>query len=67
MKMPVPGSYNDITVEADLRDYVGTVWYERTFFVPKAWQSQRIYLRFASVHYQASVVGCYGVLFLIFD
>ncbi|XP_059484604.1 beta-glucuronidase-like [Neocloeon triangulifer] len=55
IKMPVPASYNDITVEADLRDYVGTAWYERSFFVPLAWQNQRVYLRFASVHYLATV------------
>ncbi|XP_017073384.1 beta-glucuronidase [Drosophila eugracilis] len=51
--MPVPASYNDITTD-DLRDHVGTVWYERTFFVPRSWKGkQRTWLRFSSVHYSA--------------
>nr|XP_017007769.2 beta-glucuronidase [Drosophila takahashii] len=53
--MPVPASYNDITTD-NLRDHVGTVWYERTFFVPSSWQgNQRTWLRFSSVHYFAEV------------
>ncbi|XP_017122793.1 beta-glucuronidase [Drosophila elegans] len=53
--MPVPASYNDITTD-DLRDHVGTVWYERTFFVPRSWRvNQRTWLRFSSVHYSAVV------------
>ncbi|XP_037944929.1 beta-glucuronidase-like [Teleopsis dalmanni] len=54
--MPVPASYNDITVESELRDHIGTVWYERKFFVPHSWGlDQRVWLRFGSVHYQAIV------------
>lgn len=53
--MPVPASYNDITTD-NLRDHVGTVWYERTFFVPRSWEgNQRTWLRFSSVHYSAVV------------
>lgn len=55
IQMPVPSSYNDIVEDADLRDHVGTVWYERKFFVPKSWQTQRVWLRFGSVHYEAYV------------
>lgn len=55
IKMPVPSSYNDIVEDAATRDHVGTVWYERKFFVPKSWQSQRVWLRFGSVHYEAYV------------
>lgn len=55
--MPVPASYNDITTEHSLRDHVGTVWYDRKFFVPKSWAGQqRVWLRFGSVHYEAFVV-----------
>ncbi|KAH8233247.1 hypothetical protein KR026_005870 [Drosophila bipectinata] len=55
LAMPVPASYNDITTN-DLRDHVGTVWYERTFFVPRLWKgTQRTWLRFGSVHYSALV------------
>ncbi|XP_032293202.1 beta-glucuronidase isoform X4 [Drosophila virilis] len=54
--MPVPASYNDITTEQALRDHVGTVWYDRKFFVPRSWgQHQRVWLRFGSVHYEAFV------------
>jgi beta-glucuronidase len=44
--MPVPSSYNDITEDETLRDHVGTVWYERKFFVPKSWTSQQVWIRF---------------------
>ncbi|BES95793.1 beta-glucuronidase [Nesidiocoris tenuis] len=55
--MPVPSSYNDITQEKSLREHVGTVWYERHFFVPDSWRQngQRVWLRFGSVHYSARV------------
>lgn len=55
INMPVPSSYNDIVEDAAVRDHVGTVWYERKFFVPKSWQSQRVWVRFGSVHYEAYV------------
>ena len=55
INMPVPSSYNDIVEDANLRDHVGTVWYERKFFVPKSWTSQHVWLRFGSVHYEAYV------------
>ncbi|XP_065079480.1 beta-glucuronidase isoform X2 [Ochlerotatus camptorhynchus] len=55
--MPVPSSYNDVTEDAALRDHVGTVWYDRKFFVPKSWgtEDQRVFVRFGSVHYDAIV------------
>lgn len=55
--MPVPSSYNDITTSKELRDHVGAVWYERSFYVPWSWQNQRVFLRFGSVHYLAQVVS----------
>ncbi|XP_016958539.1 beta-glucuronidase-like [Drosophila biarmipes] len=52
----VPASYNDITVSRSLRDHVGPVWYERSFFVPASWDRRlRTWLRFGSVHYRAEV------------
>lgn len=58
IQMPVPASYNDITTERSLRDHVGTVWYDRKFFVPRSWsQEQRVWIRFGSVHYAAWVVS----------
>lgn len=57
INMPVPSSYNDVTEDAALRDHVGTVWYDRKFFVPKAWSASgdRVFIRFGSVHYDAIV------------
>ncbi|XP_008547002.1 beta-glucuronidase isoform X1 [Microplitis demolitor] len=55
MQMPVPSSYNDITTSRKLRDHVGTVWYQRTFFVPLSWAEQRVFVRFGSVNYLAQV------------
>ncbi|XP_055625707.1 beta-glucuronidase isoform X2 [Toxorhynchites rutilus septentrionalis] len=57
LQMPVPSSYNDVTEDPALRDHVGTVWYDRKFFVPKSWDSkdQRVFVRFGSVHYDSIV------------
>lgn len=58
MPMPVPASYNDITEDYYLREHVGTVWYDRRFYVPSAWENdRRIWIRFGSVHYEAFVVS----------
>jgi hypothetical protein len=37
--MPVPSSFNDITQNDTLRLYMGWVWYETQFWVPKSWLS----------------------------
>lgn len=63
--MPVPSSYNDITQDGNLRDHVGTVWYQRQFFVPSSWQKdQLVWLRFGSAHYKAIVVSSEGFLLI---
>lgn len=64
MQMPVPSSYNDITTSSELRDHLGAVWYQRTFFVPSSWREQRVFVRFGSVHYLAQVVI---ILYYIFS
>lgn len=51
--IPVPSSWNDIF--DDVRNYVGSAWYETDFRVDKAWAGQRIHLRFGSVNYTAKV------------
>lgn len=55
INMPVPSSYNDISTEQEIRDHIGTVWYDRTFFVPRSWQGERVWIRFGSVHYESAV------------
>jgi len=64
--MPVPSSYNDITVDKKLRDHVGLVWYDKTFFVPDSWRQlgYHVWLRFSSVHYAAQVVS---TLYRLYD
>lgn len=58
--MPVPASYNDITQDAALRDFVGWVWYEREVQVPARWiadEGTRVVLRVGSAHYYSVVVS----------
>ncbi|MEQ2200246.1 hypothetical protein XENOCAPTIV_025954 [Xenoophorus captivus] len=61
--MPVPASYNDITQDPTLRDFIGWVWYEREVTVPARWitdEGIRVVLRVGSAHYY-SVVWVNGV------
>ncbi|XP_031559718.1 beta-glucuronidase-like, partial [Actinia tenebrosa] len=55
--MPVPSSYNDITQDKSLRDFIGWAWYEREVFVPSSWRNNdtRVVLRFESAHYYSIV------------
>uniref|UniRef100_A0A3P8WLD0 Beta-glucuronidase n=1 Tax=Cynoglossus semilaevis TaxID=244447 RepID=A0A3P8WLD0_CYNSE len=61
--MPVPASYNDITQDSSLRDFLGWVWYEREVVVPASWiqnKEIRVVLRVGSAHYY-SIVWVNGV------
>ena len=53
--MPVPSSYNDVLVDGALHDHVGDVWYQRTVFVPRGWEGQRVVLRFDAATHRAAV------------
>ncbi|XP_046744627.1 beta-glucuronidase-like [Diprion similis] len=55
IKMPVPSSYNDVTTSSKLRDHVGVVWYQRTFYAPSLWAEMRSFVWFGSVDYIAHV------------
>ena len=57
MLMPVPSSWNDITQNDSLKEYIGWVWYEREAWVPSLWAGLRIVLRFESAHYNAIAVS----------
>ena len=59
--MPVPSSFNDITQDSELRDFVGWVWYDRQVWVPTSWLDgkKRIMLRFESAHYNTIVVSMF--------
>jgi beta-glucuronidase len=54
-EMAVPASFNDIAADATVRDYFGDVWYQRTVWVPRGWQGQRIVLHFESATHRATV------------
>ena len=64
--MPVPSSYNDITQDKALRDFIGWVWYDKEVYAPKTWNSEeiRVVLRFESAHYNTIVVGFIVSLYL---
>ena len=53
--MAVPASYNDLFTDAEARDYVGNVWYEKKFMIPYGWKGKRIVLRFGSATHHAIV------------
>ncbi|NWS77374.1 BGLR glucuronidase, partial [Crotophaga sulcirostris] len=62
--MPVPASFNDITQDPSLENYIGWVWYEKEVLLPLRWLQDdlntRVVLRFGSVHYY-SIVWVNGV------
>ncbi|NXV73379.1 BGLR glucuronidase, partial [Atlantisia rogersi] len=62
--MPVPASFNDITQDPSLENYIGWVWYEKEVLLPLRWLqddlSTRVVLRFGSAHYY-SIVWVNGV------
>lgn len=59
--MAVPASYNDITQDVTLRDFIGWVWYEKEVWLPSRWMedqdSSRIVLRVGSAHYYSIAVS----------
>jgi beta-glucuronidase len=62
-EMAVPASFNDLTADAAVRDYVGDIWYQRTARVPRGWAGQRIVLHFESATHRATVwVGDHEVV-----
>ncbi len=49
----VPGSWNEQFT--DTWDYLGSAWYVRKAFVPRAWKGRQVVLRVGSANYAASV------------
>jgi beta-glucuronidase len=52
--MAVPASFNDVTTDATVRDYVGDVWYQTTVRVPRGWDGRRVVLHFESATHRAT-------------
>lgn len=57
--MAVPASFNDLTQDAALRDYVGWVWYQTDSFAPEAWRDKKVSLRVGAASHRA-VLYCNG-------
>ncbi|ETS74961.1 hypothetical protein PFICI_13445 [Pestalotiopsis fici W106-1] len=55
LQVPVPSSYNDIFVDAKIRDHVGWVVYQRDAIVPHTWSLERYCLRFDAATHVARV------------
>jgi beta-glucuronidase len=54
-EIPVPASYNDVFVEAEVHDHVGDAWYQTVARVPERWRGERIVLRFDAATHRAVV------------
>lgn len=53
--MAVPGSYNDQGVIKEIRRHVGSVFYEKDFYVLSSLRNERLVLRFGSATHSAKV------------
>ncbi|WP_162012063.1 beta-glucuronidase [Streptococcus sp. S784/96/1] len=53
--MVVPTSFNDVSVDKDVRNYIGDFWYERGVDIPKVGTDEELVLRFGSVTHRAKV------------
>jgi len=53
--MAVPASYNDIGVDAAVRDHIGPVWYRRSFFVPTDWRGSAVVVRVGAASHHATL------------
>ena len=55
LEAAVPASYNDLFTDAEIRDHVGWVYYQREVRVPRGWGGERILLRFDAATHAARV------------
>lgn len=55
IELAVPASWNDQTQDERLRTHLGSVWYEKKFWIPSAWAGDDTVLRFGAVNYRAEV------------
>ena len=51
----VPGSWNEQLAELGMMNYVGVVWYQKSFFIPAGLSRSKIYLRFGSADFHARI------------
>ena len=55
LEAPVPASYNDLFVDAAIRDHVGWVWYQRSVRVPRGWAGERVFVRLDAATHEGRV------------
>ncbi|OBT70220.1 hypothetical protein VE03_00168 [Pseudogymnoascus sp. 23342-1-I1] len=55
LECPVPASYNDIFVNADIHNHVGWVYYQRDVIVPKGWSNERYFVRAESATHEGHI------------
>lgn len=53
--IPVPSSFSDLFTDKESRDFVGNVWYETSFFLPKEWKNREVNVRFGCATHKATV------------
>lgn len=53
--MPVPSSFDDVTLDPAVRDLIGEAWYQRDVFVPAGWDGRRIFVRFGAATHRGTV------------
>ena len=51
----MPASYNDLFVDAAVRDHVGWVWYQRAVRVPRGWSGERVFVRVDAATHEGRV------------
>ena len=54
-EMAVPASYQDLSTDPAVRDYVGPVWYQREVRIPRGWAEDRVVIHFESATHTATV------------
>src|SRR5690625_2340861 len=55
IQMAVPASYNDITTDEKSRDFVGTVWYERDFYLHEKPNDEKVCVRIGAASHTSKV------------
>src|SRR6478609_955125 len=55
LEAAVPASYNDLFADAEVRDHVGWVYYQREVRVPRGWADDEVLLRFDAATHAARV------------
>lgn len=53
--MPVPSSFNDVTLDIDTHRHVGPVWYQRNITIPRTLDDERIILRFDGLSHPSDI------------